>query len=278
MADTPKIGLPTIASAQAQKHVTMNESLYRIDTLVQLSVLDKDLSDPPASPTEGDAYIVGASATGAWAGQENNVAAFTTGIWFFHVPRNGWVAWVSDENAQYLFDDGSWSQVAGGGGTDPNAVSKTVTAPQSITSPLGVGGATADTTNVFSVNGPAVLLNHGGDDMRVVLNKDAVDDTAAFIFQSDFSARAEFGLTGDDDFSFKTSPDGSAFETSFIIVSATGSAKFVKPPEFPQSSVVNLPTTATSAQVMYCFDATGGAGLVYYDGGGWKLVRDDSAP
>ena len=40
---TPHLGLPLIAASQAQKHVTHNEALGLLDTLVQLACLDKDL-------------------------------------------------------------------------------------------------------------------------------------------------------------------------------------------------------------------------------------------
>ena len=56
---------PALAStaAQAQKHVTHNEALRILDTLVQLAVLDRDLTAPPGSPAEGERWIV--KATGA---------------------------------------------------------------------------------------------------------------------------------------------------------------------------------------------------------------------
>jgi hypothetical protein len=46
--------LPYILAAQAQKHVTHNEALRILDGLVQLSVLDRDLTAPPAGPADGD--------------------------------------------------------------------------------------------------------------------------------------------------------------------------------------------------------------------------------
>ena len=42
--------LPYLLAAQAQKHVTVNEALRLLDGLVQLAVLDRHLTAPPASP------------------------------------------------------------------------------------------------------------------------------------------------------------------------------------------------------------------------------------
>ena len=61
MTESAKLRIPYIAAAQAQKHVTHNEAMTLLDTLVQLSVLDKDLTAPPGSPEEGDCYIVAAA-------------------------------------------------------------------------------------------------------------------------------------------------------------------------------------------------------------------------
>ena len=47
---TTHLLLPYILASQAQKHVTHNEALRLLDAMVQLSVLDRDLAAPPASP------------------------------------------------------------------------------------------------------------------------------------------------------------------------------------------------------------------------------------
>ena len=50
--------LPYLLAAQAQKHVTVNEALRLLDGLVQLAVLDRHLTAPPAGPAGGARYIV----------------------------------------------------------------------------------------------------------------------------------------------------------------------------------------------------------------------------
>ena len=53
MDNTPNLGLPYIMAAQAQKHVTHNEAIRSLDAIVQLTVLDRDLSAPPGVPVDG---------------------------------------------------------------------------------------------------------------------------------------------------------------------------------------------------------------------------------
>ncbi|GFO82691.1 MAG: hypothetical protein A49_23180 [Methyloceanibacter sp.] len=114
--ESAKLRIPYLAAAQAQKHVTYNEAMTLLDTLVQLSVLDKDLTAPPGSPSEGDCYIVaggGGTATDAWIGWETRVARFIDGEWRSYLPGEGggagWLAWVRDEDAMYRFDGADWT-------------------------------------------------------------------------------------------------------------------------------------------------------------------------
>lgn len=116
MDATSNLQLPFIMAAQAQKHVTHNEALRALDTVVQLMVLDKDLSAPPGSPADGARYIVAASPTGDWSGQAGKVAAYQDGAWAFYAPREGWLAWAADEDALYVWTGSAWAAFAGGGG------------------------------------------------------------------------------------------------------------------------------------------------------------------
>lgn len=108
MDATATLGLPYILGAQAQKHVTHNEALTALDALVQLSVLDRHLTDPPSEPSEGDRYIVPDGAGAAWTGRTGQVAAYQGGAWAFYEPSAGWLAYVSDEGAFRVFDGSAW--------------------------------------------------------------------------------------------------------------------------------------------------------------------------
>ena len=81
MSDTSThLGLPYLLAAQAQKHVTHNEALRLLDAMVQLSVLDRTRTTPPASPADGDRHLVASGATGLWAGWDLNVAFWVDGV------------------------------------------------------------------------------------------------------------------------------------------------------------------------------------------------------
>lgn len=84
--------------------------LRGLDAKVQPRVLDKDLDAPPVSPTNGAAYIVGPTPTGAWATHAGEIARWDTynSAWEFWTPKSGWTVFVVDETAYYHFDGTEW--------------------------------------------------------------------------------------------------------------------------------------------------------------------------
>lgn len=98
---------------------------------------------------------------------------------------------------------------------------------------LGLGGATADSYNRFSINTPSLLLNNAGTSIDMTFNKNAAGNDATLSFKTGFSARAIAGLAGSDDFTLKVSPNGSSFFEAFTVARATGvmtlGAEFVLP-------------------------------------------------
>lgn len=74
-----------------------------------LSVLNRSLSTPPASPSTGDTYIVANSPTNDWAGRQNSIAVWDGSAWQFGDPRLGWVAYIEDEEVLSVFKSGGWS-------------------------------------------------------------------------------------------------------------------------------------------------------------------------
>jgi hypothetical protein len=221
MTDTSNLALPLIEGAQAQKHVTHNEALRILDTIVQLSVLDRDLNAPPASPSEGQRWIVKASPvpTGAWTSHGNQIAAWQDSAWFFSSPKTGWIAYVVDEGALLAWNGTAW--------VDALAL---LSAWQNL-SLLGVG-TTADAGNPFSAKLNNMLFSAktvaegGNGDLRHKLSKESAAKAVSFLFQDNFFGRAEIGLTGDDDLHFKVSPDGSNWIEAITLDRTTGAARF----------------------------------------------------
>ena len=219
MTDTANLGLPCIEGSQAQKHVTHNDALRILDTLVQLAVLDRDLAAPPGSPAEGERWIVKVRRDRRLGRARQRVAAWQDGGWQFITPQTGWVAFVVDEGTLLAWNGAAWGDFF-----------STVTSLQNLAL-LGVG-TTADATNPFSAKLNNALLV-GQDRGRRRRRRSALQaqqgsaaKTLSLLFQDNYSGRAEIGLTGDDDFHFKVSPDGSTWYEGITIGRATGKVSF----------------------------------------------------
>ena len=111
MSDSTNLQHPYLDGAQAQKHVTVNEGLRKLDALVLLAVEDKDLSSPPGSPSDGARYVPAATASGLWSGKENYVAHYVDGAWEFYSPREGFTAYMRDEDRFYFYDGSAWTAI-----------------------------------------------------------------------------------------------------------------------------------------------------------------------
>lgn len=113
MAETRRLKLPLLDSAQAQKHVTVNTALTRLDALTAQSVLSRSFIAPPVDAVDGDVHIVAAGAAGAWAGRDGMVAFADNGGWAFAAPDPGKSVWVADEHFTIMHDGVAWVAALG---------------------------------------------------------------------------------------------------------------------------------------------------------------------
>ena len=108
---TPNLGLLELSNNQLNPENTINSFLSTLDAVVQLSILDTTLTAPPGTPFNGDRYIPAATATGAWAGQENNIAYYYNG-WSFITPKVGWEIYDFTDSLYKNWDGYSWVPVS----------------------------------------------------------------------------------------------------------------------------------------------------------------------
>ena len=87
----------------------MDANLKRLGAVVSLSVKDRDLATPPASPVNGDRYLIPAGATGVWNGKTDQIAARIAGAWEYHIPKIGWLCFIEDEAALSAYKATGWS-------------------------------------------------------------------------------------------------------------------------------------------------------------------------
>lgn len=108
-SETTRLQMSLLQPAQAQKHVTVNEALMRLDAAVNMVLESISTSTPPAAVLDGQCWGVPAAAEGAWAGRAGQVAIGTNGGWVFLPPARGMRAFIADRGLEAIHDGVSWA-------------------------------------------------------------------------------------------------------------------------------------------------------------------------
>lgn len=103
MTTTPRTGLTLLSAGQDGAEVSTNSALNLLDAgWGGVKILDRNLTAPPGSPSNGDSYIVATSPTGGWAGQAAKIAVYDS-AWKFITPSGGMMAYVHDEKVLFCY-------------------------------------------------------------------------------------------------------------------------------------------------------------------------------
>jgi hypothetical protein len=108
---SPNLTFDYLVSGQDGAETTVNGDLNLIDVLLQGSVKDRDLTAPPGSESDGDAYLIASGATGAWSGKDGQVAYYFSG-YYYRTPTEGWRLWVDDEDKFLIYTGSAWTEIA----------------------------------------------------------------------------------------------------------------------------------------------------------------------
>ena len=271
-----QLDLTYLVAGQLQKHVTLNETLTRLDALVQTAVVSRSDSAQPPEPADGTMWILPEQAAGAdWALRPvGTLMRYERGGWVEHPCPDGMMVVVLDEGEVVVRREGAWIALAQTIGTLGNLTR------------LGIG-TTADAANPFAARlnkalWTALETPEGGDgDLRLTLNKQGPADVLSLLFQSAYGGRAELGLIGEDDLTLKVSSDGEAWHEAMRIDRQNGRARFTggaaraEAITFAEDGTYDIPGWARWVEVQVTGGGGGGgagaagpSGSARYGGGG----------
>lgn len=136
MTVTTRLGLPLIATGQAQKELTHNTAIYGLDRLVHLCVESRTLSGPPEPSSSGITWIIGEDATDAWEGHEGAIAHWD-GAWVIAPSPEGMLCWIADEAIVAVFGGGVWNAALPVAGLRIGGATMLTEPPVAIAAPVG---------------------------------------------------------------------------------------------------------------------------------------------
>ena len=229
MVDTSAdFGFP-YSTGEAQDYVLYSEFVNMVQLLTN-GVVDRAINAPPGSPTEGDAYILGASPTGVWAGRANALAGWLGGTWVFFpgdddagaiiamgARQEGVAVWVRDENVLYRWSGSAWTADLGTV-ADFGASFETTPAAGSIIGRLSVASAltiAVDMAGSFGNIGtnPGATWDIDLQDDGVSVGTISISTGGAFTFTSAGSPPAAISIAAGSEITF-VAPAGSPAEAT----------------------------------------------------------------
>lgn len=111
MSNTPNLELDLMPSNSLQPWVGFNDAMQVLDALVQLAVEDRTTTTPPVTVAgdEGKRWIIAASATGDWTGEDGNIALCTAPeLWRIIPAREGFEGWDIAASERVRYTSGAW--------------------------------------------------------------------------------------------------------------------------------------------------------------------------
>lgn len=102
----------------------LRDSFETLELLIGLTIQSRSQSSPTGSENQGEVYIVASGGSGAWAGEDGNLAIKDAGSWTFFRPgaaalEQALEGYIVDENTFVVWDpeNSEWVDAGGAGGS-----------------------------------------------------------------------------------------------------------------------------------------------------------------
>lgn len=139
----------------------------------QNSVIDVVTAPPGGTPPTGARYLVEATATGDFAGKEDQIAVYNGATWDFIVPNEGFALWDETGNTQLVYNGTAWVQFG---------------ATMTHNNTSGLQGGTTDEYYHLTSAQHTDLTGGGNADTQHIHNTDNLTEGTTNLFYDDAAA------------------------------------------------------------------------------------------
>jgi len=104
---TPNLQLAELSAGLAQPHLTLNETLRDIDSILDGVVDSIQAFSEPNFDIEvyGTRHIITGNPSGAWTGRPMWIANYRDGAWHYTRPRSGMLVWYPGDGTLNVYRD-----------------------------------------------------------------------------------------------------------------------------------------------------------------------------
>lgn len=224
MENTKNLNLPLLYRGQLNKDITVNTAFLMLDSIINTSLLTlQGYKTPPTNLQQGDLILIADDAEDSFEDFKNHLAFYEQG-WYFIKPKEGLILWVKDEKKCVVFINNNFEDI----NFNTQKIVELEKRISQLETPTQFGINTQkDEVNKLSVKSNYSLFNNENGDVRIILNKQEKENTASFIFQSNWKGVAEFGSIGNNNFVFKIA-NQNGWQEVFEINSTNGNINFKK--------------------------------------------------
>jgi hypothetical protein len=111
MTTSPRLGFTDLEEGETVPEVVVNENARILEQMGNRAIATDRQTTPPGSPVDGRTYLIIATATGAWAGKENQLALRVGSSWHYVTPIEGTRCFVQTENVDYEYTGSAWNKM-----------------------------------------------------------------------------------------------------------------------------------------------------------------------
>lgn len=168
----PKLGLINNANIGETYYDQLRVFLQAMDQLIMGNIISSSQSVPPASPNNGDAYLLLPAPSGVWTGSQGKIAVWDTQVtnagtnttnpqWVYYTPNVGWIVWDVSQTSLIVYNGSNWTLI--GGGTVPvtgGGTGATTVAAARANLGAAASGANSDITSLSGISDVLIGTNN----------------------------------------------------------------------------------------------------------------------